>query len=64
MFPVKKRAIINTETTYDEEEMAQGREITRGYYLELNLSWDQKKRELARMADICDVTVDMQSVEK
>lgn len=59
--PGKKRAIVNTDPTYNGDEMAQGREVAGEYYLELNLSWRQKKRELRRMADACDVTVDIQA---
>lgn len=58
--PGKKRAIINDKPTYDGNEMAQPHELAQGYYIELNLSWSQKKREIERMADSCglDVSID------
>lgn len=58
--PGKKRAIINDEPTYNGEEMAQPRELEQGYYVEMNLSWDQKKREMERLADDCSlgITID------
>ena len=55
--PAKKRAIINDEPTYDEREMAQARELVQGYYLEVNLSWSQKKREVERVAEACGLEV-------
>jgi len=57
--PGKTRAILNDEPTYNDREMAQHREIAGGYYLEVNLSWSQKQREITRMADACDVTVEL-----
>lgn len=58
--PGKKRAIINDETSYNGNEMAQPQELRQGYYVELNLSWSQKEREMERMADRCglDITID------
>ncbi len=44
--------------------MAQGRGVAGGCYLELNLSWRQKKRELRRMVDACDATVDIQAPDE
>jgi hypothetical protein len=58
--PGKKRAIINDEPTYNGEEMAQPRELGQEYYLEVNLSWGQKKREMERLADACGVEVDIE----
>lgn len=55
--PGQKRAIINDEPTYDSEEMALPRELADGHYLETNLSWEQKKREVRRMAEACGVGV-------
>jgi hypothetical protein len=37
--------------------MAQPRELGEGYYLEVNLSWGQKKREMERLADACGLEV-------
>jgi hypothetical protein len=51
--PGKKRAIINDSPTYNEREMAQPQELAQGYYLEVNLSWEQKKREIQRLAQAC-----------
>lgn len=51
--PAKKRAIINDEPTYNDRQMKQPRELEQGYYLEVNLSWDQKQREIERLADAC-----------
>jgi predicted type IV restriction endonuclease len=55
--PAKKRAIINDEPTYSDRQMKQPRELEQGYYLEVNLSWDQKQRELERLADACGLEV-------
>ncbi|ERG99487.1 MAG: hypothetical protein J07HQX50_00634 [Haloquadratum sp. J07HQX50] len=55
--PGRERAIINDEPTYNDREMKQARELEQGYYIELNLSWDQKQRELERMAEACGVEV-------
>jgi hypothetical protein len=44
--------------------MMQGREVAGEYYLELNLSWRQKKREPRRMVDACDITVDIQAPDE
>jgi hypothetical protein len=55
--PAEKRAIINDEPTYNDSQMKQPRELEGGYYLEVNLSWGQKKREMERLADACDVEV-------
>jgi hypothetical protein len=37
--------------------MKQARELEQGYYLELNLSWDQKQRELERMGEACGARI-------
>lgn len=57
--PGKKRAIINDEPEYDGTEMAQWRELSGGNYVELNLSWDQKKREMSRMAAACGLELEV-----
>lgn len=58
--PGNTRAIINDDPSYNERDMAQPRELEQGYYLEVNLSWAQKKREIHRLANTCglEVTVD------
>ena len=61
--PGKKRAIINEEPTYDGTEMAQPREVGEGYYVEVNLSWDQKKREMERMADAIGLGITVESTD-
>jgi hypothetical protein len=35
--------------------MAQPRELKQGYYLEVNLSWGQKQREIQRLVKACDL---------
>jgi len=55
--PAKKRAIINDEPTYNDRQMKQPRELEEGYYLEVNLSWGQKKREMERLADACGLEI-------
>jgi hypothetical protein len=55
--PAKKRAIINDEPTYNDRQMKQPRELEEEYYLEVNLSWGQKKREMERLADACGLEV-------
>jgi hypothetical protein len=37
--------------------MKQPRELEEGYYLEVNLSWSQKKREMERLAGACGLEV-------
>jgi hypothetical protein len=59
--PGKKRAIINDNPTYNGSDMAQPKELAQEYYLELNLSWRQKKREMERMADSCDLNISIDS---
>lgn len=51
--PGNKRAIIDDKPSYNEREMAQPREVGQGYYLEVNLSWEQKTREIQRLANAC-----------
>jgi hypothetical protein len=55
--PAEKRAIIHDNPTYNGTKMAQPRELEEGYYLEVNLSWDQKKREMERLAKACGLEV-------
>ena len=55
--PAEKRAIINDSPAYNDTEMAQPRELEEEYYLEVNLSWGQKKREMERLADACGLEV-------
>lgn len=61
--PGKKRAIINEDPTYNGTEMAQPREVGEGYYVEVNLSWDQKKREMERMADASGLDITVESTD-
>jgi hypothetical protein len=58
--PGRIRPIIHEETSSDDKEMAQPRELSQGYYLETNLSSIQKRRELERLVDPYrfDVTFD------
>jgi hypothetical protein len=58
--PAKKRAIINDEPTYNDRQMKQPRELEEGYYLEVNLSWGQKKREMERLADGCGLEINIE----
>jgi hypothetical protein len=51
--PGKTRAIIHDEPNYNGRGMAQSRELEDEYYVELNLNWDQKKREMERVANAC-----------
>jgi predicted type IV restriction endonuclease len=53
--PGRTRPIIHTQTTAAGKEMKQPREVSSGYYVEVNLSSDQKQRELKRLVDECDV---------
>lgn len=41
--PTHRRAIINDEPTYNGNKMRQPRELEQGYYLEVNLGWNQKR---------------------
>jgi len=56
----KKRAVINDEPTYNDRQMKQPRELKEGCYLEVNLSWGQKKRGMERLADASGVGVTIQ----
>jgi hypothetical protein len=58
--PAEKRAIINDSPAYNDTEMAQPRELEEGYYLEVNLSWGQKKREMERLADGCGLEINIE----
>lgn len=40
--------------------MAQPRELEQGYYLEVNLSWGQKQREIQRMAEACGLKANVE----
>ena len=56
--PGRTRPIVHKEPSTAETEMVQPREITGGYYVETNLSSDQKQREIDRLVAICDVSVE------
>ena len=62
--PGKKRAIVSSEPTYDDTEMAQPRETEQGYYLEVNLSWEQKQREIKRMAQACGLEATVEKTDE
>ena len=47
--PGTMRPIIHDQTTHGERKMKQPRELVNGYYLELNLSAEQKQREIERL---------------
>jgi predicted type IV restriction endonuclease len=55
--PAEKRAIIHDTPTYNDRQMKQPRELEEGHFLEVNLSWNQKKREMKRLADACGLEV-------
>ena len=55
--PGKTRPIIHDETGFDGKQMKQPREIAGGYHLEVNLSSGQKRREIGRLVDMCDCSV-------
>jgi predicted type IV restriction endonuclease len=55
--PGNKRAIVNDKPTHNGDKMKSHRELNQGYYLEVNLSWNQKKREMKRMAGACGVEI-------
>jgi hypothetical protein len=59
--PGKTRAIIHNKPAYNGTEMAQPRELADGYFVELNLSWQQKKREMKRLADACGLEISINS---
>ena len=56
--PGRTRPIIHEETSTDEVELVQPREISGGYYVETNLSSVQKRREIDRLVDHYDFTVE------
>lgn len=58
--PGKSHPIINDAPTHDGNEMRQPQELGQGYFLESNMNWDQKKREMRRMAEACGVEVSIQ----
>jgi len=47
--PGRTRPIIHTQTDHNGKQMKQPRKLTGGYYLETNLSADQKRREIKRL---------------
>ncbi|WP_256403447.1 hypothetical protein [Halorubrum salinum] len=47
--PGTMRPIIHDQTSHGERKMKQPRELVNGYYLELNLSAEQKQREVERL---------------
>lgn len=58
--PGDTRALINDSPAYNDTTMKQPRELEEDYYLEVNLSWGQKKRELERLAEACNVAVNVE----
>lgn len=61
--PGRKRAIIHNDPVYDGEEMADPREVGGEYYVEVNLSWEQKRRELERLVELCELSVKIQPTD-
>lgn len=57
--PGQKKAVINTQPTYPdgEMEMRTYKELSGGYFLDTHASKRQKKREIRRLAEICDLEV-------
>jgi hypothetical protein len=55
--PGRTRPIIHTQTAAAGKEMKQPREVGDEYYVEVNLSSDQKQRELRRLANKCAIKV-------
>lgn len=55
--PGRKKAVINTEPYYPDgqQEMMHYGELSGGYYLDAHMNKAGKKRELNRLADICNV---------
>jgi len=49
--PGRTRPIIHDEISFEGKQMKQPRELAKGYYLEVNLSSEQKQRELLRLVD-------------
>jgi hypothetical protein len=58
--PGRTRPIINDKTNADGKEMKQPRELTGGYYLETNLSSTQKQRELCRLIELYEVSIEFE----
>jgi len=56
--PGRTRPIIHSQTSADGKEMKQPRELADGYYVETNLSSNQKQRELQRLAQQCGLRVE------
>ncbi|WP_281195703.1 type I restriction enzyme HsdR N-terminal domain-containing protein [Halorubrum sp. F4] len=56
--PGRTRPILHEGASTDGIEMVQPREITGGYYVETNLSSVQKRREIDRLVDHYDFTVE------
>lgn len=55
--PGRIRPIIHDQTSSDGRDMKQPRELAHGYYLEVNLSSEQKRRELDRLANRVNLDV-------
>ncbi|OYR52309.1 type I restriction endonuclease [Halorubrum sp. Ea8] len=55
--PGKTRPIIHEETGFEGKQMKQPRKIAGGYYLEVNLSSGQKQRELKRLLQQYEFTI-------
>lgn len=55
--PGRTRAIIHDSAEYDGHTMKLPKDLDGGYVLEANLSADQKKREIRRLADQCGLSV-------
>jgi hypothetical protein len=55
--PGRTRAILHESAEYDGKAMKLPKDLDGGYVLEANLSADQKKREIRRLADQCGITV-------
>ena len=55
--PGRTRPIIHDENSFEGKQMKQPRELAGRYYLEVNLSSEQKRRELRRLVDQYDLEV-------
>jgi hypothetical protein len=55
--PGRTRAIIHDSAEYNDKTVKLPKELDSGYVLEANLSADQKKREIRRLADQCEISV-------
>jgi hypothetical protein len=49
--PGRTRPIIHDESSFEGKDMTQPRLLGDGYYLETNLSADQKRREIKRLSE-------------